>query len=47
MEGSACLSGMDGEEHRMLNNSGQRDGFSRLACQAVFQGGGNVVVEIP
>ncbi len=47
MEGSACLSGMDGEEHRMLNNSGQRDRFSRLACQAVFQGGGNVVVEIP
>ncbi len=47
MEGAQYLSPMDAEERRMLGNAPGRDGFSRLACQAVFQGGGNVVVEIP
>lgn len=47
MEGSSCLSPMAAEEARMLQRSGQRDSFSRLACQAVFQGGGDVVLEIP
>lgn len=47
MEGAAHLSPMEGEEDRMLNNTDRRDRFSRLACQAVFQGGGDVVVEIP
>lgn len=47
MEGAAFLSAMDGEEDRVLQNAAGRDRFSRLACQAVFNGGGNVVVEIP
>lgn len=46
MEGSAYLSPMDPEEKRILGNAPGRDQFSRLACQAVFQGGGNVVVEV-
>ncbi|WP_303786278.1 2Fe-2S iron-sulfur cluster-binding protein [Azovibrio restrictus] len=47
MEGAQHLSPMEADERRMLDKVPGRDGFSRLACQAVFQGGGNVVVEIP
>ena len=47
MEGAEHLSPMEGEEHRVLQNAIGKDPFSRLACQAVFQGGGHVVVEIP
>lgn len=46
MEGSSSLSPMAADEDRMLKNAAGRDRFSRLACQAVFQGGGDVVLEI-
>ncbi len=47
MEGAAHLSPMEMEEEQMLRNAQGRDEFSRLGCQAVFKGGGDVVVEIP
>lgn len=47
MAGAECLCPMDADEKRMLLNAQSRDVFSRLACQAVFQGSGDVVVEIP
>ncbi len=46
MEGSTHINRMDDEEDRMLRNTPDRARWSRLACQAVFEGGGDVVVEI-
>jgi len=46
MEGSAYVNGMNDEEDRILKSVPDRAQWSRLACQAVFEGGGNVVVEI-
>lgn len=46
MEGSAYINNMNNEEDRMLKNTPDRTRWSRLACQAVFEGGGDVVVEI-
>lgn len=46
MDGSAYVNGMNDEEDRMLKNTPDRAKWSRLACQAVFEGGGDVVVEI-
>ena len=46
MEGSHHINRMNDEEDRMLKNVPDRAQWSRLACQAVFEGGGDVVVEI-
>lgn len=46
MEGSHYVTRMDGEEDRMLKSTSDRAQWSRLACQTVFEGGGDVVVEI-
>ena len=46
MEGGAYVTRMNEEEDRMLKNVQDRTQWSRLACQAVFEGGGDVVVEI-
>jgi 2Fe-2S ferredoxin len=46
MEGSHHINRMNDEEDRMLKNVPDRTQWSRLACQAVFEGGGDVVVEI-
>ncbi|MCX7628162.1 MAG: 2Fe-2S iron-sulfur cluster-binding protein [Methylophilaceae bacterium] len=46
MEGEAYVSKLHAEEDRMLNTLPDRRRWSRLACQAIYQGGGNVVVEI-
>ncbi len=46
MEGGHYVKYMNDEEDRMLNNTKDRSKWSRLACQAVFEGGGDVVVEI-
>lgn len=46
MEGSSHVTGMKDDENHMLNNVPDRAQWSRLACQAVFEGGGNVVIEI-
>ncbi|OIR07169.1 2Fe-2S ferredoxin [mine drainage metagenome] len=46
MEGAACLSARGAEEAKVLAGTGSDDRWSRLACQSLFQGGGDVVVEI-
>lgn len=46
MEGSSYVNRINQEEDRMLNHANDRARWSRLACQAVFEGGGDVVVEI-
>ena len=46
MEGQAHLSPMDAEEDRLLGGVARRSPWSRLACQCVFRGGGDIIVEI-
>ncbi len=46
MEGDNHVTRMRDDEERMLKNTHGRTGWSRLACQAVFEGGGDIVVEI-
>lgn len=46
MEGAPYVAPMNAEEDRMLNSTNERQRWSRLACQAVFNGGGNLVVEL-
>lgn len=46
MEGGGNISRMKDEEDRMLKNTPDRARWSRLACQAVYEGGGDLVVEI-
>ena len=46
MEGSQHVNRISSEEDRLLNSTHDRARWSRLACQAVFEGGGDVVVEI-
>ncbi|OIQ77341.1 2Fe-2S ferredoxin [mine drainage metagenome] len=46
MEGEQFMTPMGAEEDRMLDQIQDRRRWSRLACQTVFEGGGDVVVEI-
>lgn len=46
MEGQAHLSPMHEEERLVLSRATGLTQWSRLACQCVFQGGGDVVIEI-
>jgi 2Fe-2S ferredoxin len=46
MEGGEFVSKMGDEENRLLDNTSDRQRWSRLSCQAVFNGGGDLVVEI-
>jgi len=46
MEGGAHLSPKGAEEAKVLAGTESDDRWSRLACQSVFQGGGDLVVEI-
>lgn len=46
MEGGSFVTRMGDEENRVLDQAGDRQRWSRLACQAVFEGGGDIVVEI-
>lgn len=46
MEGERHVTSMKDDEDRMLKNVQDRSQWSRLACQAVFEGSGNLVVEI-
>lgn len=47
MEGQDYLSRKDTEEDRMLATTNIDQQRSRLACQAIYSGGGDVVIEIP
>jgi len=47
MEGQDYLSRKDAEEERMLASTRIDQRRSRLACQCIYGGGGNVVIEIP
>ena len=46
MEGGASVSRMGAEENKLLNQTQDRQSWSRLGCQAVYEGGGDLVVEI-
>jgi len=46
IEGSQFITAIEEEEHKMLENAQSRQGWSRLACQAIFEGGGDLVIEI-
>jgi len=46
MEGAAYLSAKGAEEESMLAGTESDARWSRLACLSVFQGGGDLVVEI-
>ena len=46
IEGEAFVTVMDDDEDRELNKTQGRQGWSRLACQAIFEGGGNLLIEI-
>ena len=46
MEGSDFLSGKGAEEARMLAGTDSDQRWSRLACQSIYQGGGDIVIEI-
>jgi len=46
MEGDAYLNRKDAEEDRMLATTKVDRRRSRLACQTIYSGGGDVVIEI-
>ncbi len=46
MEGAKFVSPMGTQEDKLLNQTGDRQRWSRLACQAVFEGGGDLLIEI-
>ncbi|TSA49228.1 MAG: ISC system 2Fe-2S type ferredoxin [Nitrosomonadales bacterium] len=46
MEGGEFLTPMDAEEDRMLATTQNRQRWSRLSCQAVYNGKGDVVIDI-
>lgn len=46
IEGEQFLSTKQEDESAELSNCQDNQGWSRLGCQAVFEGGGNLVVEI-
>lgn len=46
LEGAQFVTPMGEEEDRMLKQTLDRQRWSRLGCQAVFEGGGNMVIEI-
>lgn len=46
MEGHDYLSRKDAEEDRMLASTKVDQRRSRLACQSIYNGGGDVVIEI-
>ena len=46
MEGAAFVSRMGDEENRVLDQANDRAQWSRLGCQAYFEGNGNLVIEI-
>jgi ferredoxin, 2Fe-2S len=46
MEGAAYLSHQSAEEGRMLAGTESDQRWSRLACQCIYQGGGDIVIEI-
>jgi ferredoxin len=46
IEGSQFITAMDEEENRELGNVQGRQAWSRLACQAIFEGVGDLVIEI-
>jgi len=46
MEGRDALSPMEAEEDRLLATTQDRQRWSRLSCQAIYRGNGNVVIEI-
>lgn len=46
MEGAAFVNHMGDEENRVLNQASDRAQWSRLGCQAYFEGNGNLVIEI-
>lgn len=46
IEGGQYISAMQEDESKELAKTQDRQQWSRLACQAVFEGGGNLIVEI-
>lgn len=46
IEGEQFVSVIENDENRELDKTQHRQHWSRLACQAVFEGGGNLVIEI-
>jgi len=46
MEGTESVTPMDAEENRVLDGAPDRARWSRLACQTVVAGKGDLVVEI-
>lgn len=46
IEGERFVTHMQDDENTELNKTQDRQKWSRLACQTLFEGGGNLVVEI-
>lgn len=46
IEGGQYISSMHNEEDRELKQLNDRQHWSRLGCQAIFTGGGNLTIEI-
>lgn len=46
IEGGRFVTAMDDEENRALDKAQGKQAWSRLACQAIFEGGGDLVIEI-
>lgn len=46
IEGGQFVSSIENDENNELDRTQDRQRWSRLGCQAVFEGGGNLVIEI-